>query len=180
MATPIPKETISCHPTAGRREQAGVAPGLSDRLAAGRIRRAARLREVPDADELASWSAILDCGQEWLRPASCRPARSASLDWRSRVGGSLVFDYPGVHDSCILVRLSDTEFVAFGQKCTHLSCAVIPKPEEGVFHCPCHEGLFDLRTGRQLAGPPPRPLPKVTLAVRDGEIFATGVAAGGA
>ncbi len=120
-------------------------------------------------------------GKQWLRrgeapPGALRIASIADI----AVGGSLVFDYPGVHDSCILVRLSDTEFVAFGQKCTHLSCAVIPKPEEGVFHCPCHEGLFDLRTGRQLAGPPPRPLPKVTLAVRDGEIFATGVAAGGA
>lgn len=119
--------------------------------------------------------------KQWLSGNDVPPGarRIASID-DIAVGGSLIFDYPDVHDSCILVRLSESEFVAFGQKCTHLSCAVIPKPEEGVFHCPCHEGLFDLRTGRQLAGPPPRPLPKVTLAIRDGEIFATGVDAGGA
>jgi nitrite reductase/ring-hydroxylating ferredoxin subunit len=96
------------------------------------------------------------------------------------IGGSVVFDYPSEHDTSILVRVSESELVAFSQKCTHLSCAVIPKPDEGVFHCPCHEGSFDLRTGRVIAGPPPRPLPKVTLAIRDGEIFATGVEAGGA
>ena len=93
------------------------------------------------------------------------------------VGGSLVFDYPHPHDSCVLVRIADAEFVAFSQKCTHLSCAVIPRPTEGVFHCPCHEGSFDLRSGRVLAGPPPRPLPRITLDIRGDEIYATGVEA---
>jgi nitrite reductase/ring-hydroxylating ferredoxin subunit len=91
------------------------------------------------------------------------------------VGGSLVFDYPAPHDSCILVRVSDAEFVAFGQKCTHLSCAVIPKPAEGIFHCPCHEGSFDLRSGRVLAGPPSRPLPRVVLEIIGNDIYATGI-----
>jgi Rieske Fe-S protein len=35
--------------------------------------------------------------------------------------------------------------------------------------------VFDLRTGRQLAGPPPRPLPRIALEIRGDEIFATGV-----
>jgi len=119
--------------------------------------------------------------QSWRRrrqvPAGAK--RIASLSEIS-IGGSLVFDYPAEHDSSVLVRLAESEFVAFSQKCTHLSCAVVPKPAEGVFHCPCHEGLFDLRTGRVLAGPPPRPLPRVLLEVHDGEIYATGVTTGGA
>jgi Rieske Fe-S protein len=52
---------------------------------------------------------------------------------------------------------------------------VIPKPDAGVFHCPCHEGVFDLRTGRVIAGPPPRPLPRILLEVRGGDIYATGI-----
>ena len=68
--------------------------------------------------------------------------------------------------------------MAFSQKCTHLSCAVIPRPEQGVFHCPCHEGFFDLRTGREFAGPPPRPLPRIVLEIRDDDIYATGVEEG--
>jgi Rieske Fe-S protein len=65
--------------------------------------------------------------------------------------------------------------VAFSQSCTHLACAVVPRVEEGVIHCPCHEGYFDLRTGRVLAGPPPRPLPKIELDVVGDDVFAVGV-----
>jgi Rieske Fe-S protein len=52
---------------------------------------------------------------------------------------------------------------------------VIARPAAGQLHCPCHEGAFDLATGRPIAGPPRRPLPLVTLEVRDGMIYATGV-----
>jgi nitrite reductase/ring-hydroxylating ferredoxin subunit len=115
-------------------------------------------------------------GKSWMRrrapaPPVLRVASRAEL----AVGSSLVFDYPAAHDTCVLVRVSEAEFVAFSQKCTHLSCAVIPRPQEGVFHCPCHEGIFDLRTGRVLAGPPPRPLPRIRLEVRGDDVFATGV-----
>jgi nitrite reductase/ring-hydroxylating ferredoxin subunit len=89
-------------------------------------------------------------------------------------GAVLVFSYPGENDPCFLVR-HDGGLLAFGQKCTHLSCAVIPDPEQGVIRCPCHEGLFDLASGRPLAGPPPRPLPRVTVEVRGGEVYATGI-----
>lgn len=93
------------------------------------------------------------------------------------VGGSKLFHYPGEHDPNLLVHLNEGEFVAYGQKCTHLACAVVPKPELGRFHCPCHEGWFDIQSGRPLAGPPRRPLPKVTLQIRDGVIYAVGVEA---
>ena len=91
------------------------------------------------------------------------------------VGGVKLFTYPSKEDRCILVRTSEDEHVGYSQKCTHLSCAVIPKPDAGVFHCPCHEGVFDLRTGRVIAGPPPRPLPRILLEVRGGDIYATGI-----
>ena len=35
-----------------------------------------------------------------------------------------------------------------------------------MIRCPCHEGYFDLDTGRQIAGPPRRPLPRIMLEVR--------------
>jgi aromatic-L-amino-acid decarboxylase len=53
--------------------------------------------------------------------------------------------------------------------------AVVPEPEKNRFFCPCHEGAFDLETGRPIAGPPQRPLPRVTLEIRDGVVYATGV-----
>ena len=93
------------------------------------------------------------------------------------VGGAKAFAYPEPADVCLLVRVDDETFVAFDQRCTHLSCAVVPEPERGRFFCPCHNGSFDLATGRPRAGPPRRPLSRVTLEVRDGVVYATGVEA---
>jgi Rieske Fe-S protein len=114
--------------------------------------------------------------QNWLRGRRGAPEGRlvASLDTLP-VGGSLVFAYPGDHDNCVLVRLSDTELVAYSQKCTHLACAVIPRPDRGDIHCPCHSGFFDLRSGRPTGGPPTRPLPRITLEVHGRDIYATGI-----
>jgi len=106
--------------------------------------------------------------------AKPQPKKVASLT-DLPIGESIVFAYPGEHDNCILVRTGESELLAYGQKCTHLACAVIPKPEQGIIHCPCHEGFFDLKTGRNIAGPPPRPLPRVTLEIRGDDVYATGV-----
>jgi len=91
------------------------------------------------------------------------------------VGGLRVFEYPTKADPCVLVRLADGRFLAYDRRCTHLSCPVVPRPEAGQFHCPCHEGQFDLATGAPLAGPPRRPLPRITLEVRGGRVLATGI-----
>ena len=91
------------------------------------------------------------------------------------VGGFRQFDYPGPGQPKLLVRIGDREVVAFDQRCTHLSCPVLPQVERGRFHCPCHNGNFDLATGRPLSGPPRRPLPRVDLELRDGVVWAVGV-----
>jgi Rieske Fe-S protein len=92
-----------------------------------------------------------------------------------QIGETLVFEYPEGSPSRILVRLSEDRFVAYEQQCTHLLCPVIPEPENNVIHCPCHEGYFDLESGRPIAGPPNRPLARVLLEVRDGKVYATGI-----
>ena len=91
------------------------------------------------------------------------------------VGGSLIFNYPADSPARLLVRLDEETFVAYEQQCTHLTCPVIPHVDVGELHCPCHEGVFDLLTGRPLAGPPRRPLARVTLEIRDGNVVATGI-----
>ena len=91
------------------------------------------------------------------------------------VGTSRSFAYPGEHDPCVLVRSAERAFVAYSQKCTHLSCAVIPRVDEGVIWCPCHEGSFELASGRPIAGPPRRPLSRVVIEIRGDQIFAAGV-----
>jgi len=91
------------------------------------------------------------------------------------IGQSLTFDYPAEHDSCILVRTGENGFVAFDQRCTHLSCAVVPEPNKKRFLCPCHNGSFDLATGKPLAGPPRRPLARIQLEIINGAIYAAGI-----
>ena len=91
------------------------------------------------------------------------------------IGQVIQFDYPQPGEPCLLTRLDDGTLVAFGQNCTHLSCAVIPDLAAGRFACPCHNGSFDARTGHLLAGPPRRPLARIHLQIREGIIYATGV-----
>jgi Rieske Fe-S protein len=91
------------------------------------------------------------------------------------VGGTFLFRYPGDDDPAILVRLADTDVVAFSQKCTHLGCVVYYEPDQQRWHCPCHEGNFEARTGAVISGPPTRPLGRIDLEVRDdGMIWALG------
>lgn len=114
--------------------------------------------------------------QNWLRRRRGQPPmqRVAGLD-SLEVGSAMLFNYPAETEPCILLRPSVETLVAYSQECTHLACAVIPQPESGTLHCPCHEGVFDARTGRPIAGPPRRPLPRITLEVRGSDVYATGV-----
>jgi hypothetical protein len=98
-------------------------------------------------------SAAFVAGQLWIlliqtwRKAAGQPPRwptSSKGDcFRERVGGRTVkaLWISELGNRCILVWLSDTNFVAYGQKCTHLSCPVLPRPDLGRMYCPCHEDL---------------------------------------
>ena len=121
-------------------------------------------------------------GQLWLlwrgwrrasapAPAPARIARVSDVP----VGGAMLFDYPAGSPSRLLVRVDGATFVAYEQQCTHLTCPVLPAVERGELVCPCHHGVFELLTGRPIAGPPRRPLARVTLEVRDGWVLATGI-----
>lgn len=98
------------------------------------------------------------------------PQRIVALD-DVPLGGTHLFHYPGDHKA-ILVRLGEEDVVAWSQHCTHLGCVVYYEPEIDELECPCHEGFFDVRTGAVTAGPPERPLPRIELEVRDGEVWA--------
>jgi len=111
----------------------------------------------------------------WRRRRGASPLVQLGSVQDVPVGASRTFTYPTENDPCLLVRPDDRTLVAYSQKCTHLSCAVVPRVEDGVLRCPCHEGVFDLRTGEPIAGPPRRPLARVRLEVRDDRILAAGI-----
>ena len=127
-------------------------------------------------------SAAFVAGQTWLvakrlferRDGSPPALAIASVD-ELPVGGAKTFTYPPDSPPRLLIRTGPASFVAYDQQCTHLLCPVVPAVDQGRLHCPCHNGWFDLATGRPLAGPPRRPLPRVLVEIRGDRVYATGV-----
>lgn len=127
-------------------------------------------------------SAAMVVGQFWIvlkstfgrspKPSAGEPIAGVN---ELSIGGAKTFTYPAGSTPRLLIRTGATTFVAYDQLCTHLLCPVMPAFESGRLHCPCHNGWFDLETGRPVAGPPQRALPRVLLDVRDGTVYATGV-----
>jgi cytochrome b6-f complex iron-sulfur subunit len=72
----------------------------------------------------------------------------------------------------ILIRTPVGEYRAFSAVCTHLDCTVQYRSEEKLVWCACHNGRYDL-TGKNISGPPPRPLESFTVNVRGEEIVVT-------
>ncbi len=70
----------------------------------------------------------------------------------------------------ILVRTATGEFKAFSATCTHLDCTVQYRKDMGMIWCACHNGRYDL-SGRNVAGPPPRPLDEYRVVVQGDEVF---------
>lgn len=117
--------------------------------------------------------------KNWARQRQEAPPRRAVARVNELQSGDVrPFHYPGENDPCLLICLGPGSYIAFDQKCTHLSCAVVPaKDEKGAdcLHCPCHRGAFEWATGRPSAGPPRRPLARIKLEIADDIIYATDV-----
>jgi nitrite reductase/ring-hydroxylating ferredoxin subunit len=87
-------------------------------------------------------------------------------------GSAFYFNYPEPDDQAVLLHLPGGELVAYSQKCTHLSCSVYYSDTSKELICPCHDGIFDAKTGEPVAGPPQRRLPRVVLRREANNIIA--------
>ncbi len=156
-----------------RRQQPRVAPGLPDRLAAGPLRRAPRLREVPGADERrVRRRAALDRGAELVAAPPCRAAarRIAALA-DVPVGGNWCSPIRP-RTTALLIRIDET----------------VARRVQPEVHAPVVRGRAEARGRRAalpvprgylrsanrptIAGPPPRPLPRVVLEIRGDDVYA--------
>lgn len=82
-------------------------------------------------------------------------------------GGSRIFRFgtrPG-----LLLLTADGEYRALSAVCTHLGCTVQYRSDLRQIWCACHNGFYDMK-GRNISGPPPRPLEEFQVHVRGGEI----------
>jgi Rieske Fe-S protein len=111
--------------------------------------------------------------RKWVKnvwPAA-HPAVPVAKTDEIPVGGYKLFRHPTQDDPCILLRLEDAKFVAYNQRCTHLSCPVYFNASERQLVCPCHNGFFSAEDGRVLAGPPKRPLEQLSVAVDSASVW---------
>jgi cytochrome b6-f complex iron-sulfur subunit len=77
-------------------------------------------------------------------------------------GSAHFFQFRG--KPAVLLQPKAGEYVALSADCTHLGCVVQWQEAKGEFLCPCHGGRFS-PVGTVLAGPPPRPLENLPVAV---------------
>jgi menaquinol-cytochrome c reductase iron-sulfur subunit len=63
-------------------------------------------------------------------------------------------------------------FTVYNGRCTHLGCSYSFVKERSRFECPCHRGMFDLKSGAVLAGPPPRALDTLETKIEKGYLYA--------
>jgi len=69
----------------------------------------------------------------------------------------------------LLILTATGEYRAFSATCTHLDCTVQYRTDTKQIWCACHNGQYDL-TGRNIGGPPPRPLDAYTVNLRGEDI----------
>ena len=70
----------------------------------------------------------------------------------------------------LLIQISPGEYRALSAVCTHLGCTVQYRSDLREVWCACHNGMYDIN-GRNISGPPPRPLEAFEVQVRGEEIF---------
>lgn len=70
----------------------------------------------------------------------------------------------------IVIKTPSGEIKAFSAVCTHLDCTVQYRPDMQLIWCACHNGKYDL-SGKNIAGPPPRPLENYKVIIKNDEIF---------
>ncbi len=69
----------------------------------------------------------------------------------------------------LLLLSTEGDYRALSATCTHLSCTVQYRADLHQVWCACHNGLYDL-SGRNVSGPPPRPLEAFQVHVRGDEV----------
>lgn len=72
----------------------------------------------------------------------------------------------------ILVKTDESTFTALAATCTHLDCIVQYKTDTKQIWCACHNGIYDIK-GRNISGPPPKPLEEFVVKIIKDEIVIT-------
>lgn len=76
----------------------------------------------------------------------------------------------------LVIRTKAGAFHALAATCTHLDCLVQYRDDLDMIWCACHGGKYDL-SGRNVSGPPPKPLAQYSVQVVAGNLVVAGAQA---
>jgi cytochrome b6-f complex iron-sulfur subunit len=94
---------------------------------------------------------------------SSRPDSSVQVGFPDDYRPGQVVYLPGRK---LFIARDEKGFLALSARCTHLGCMVVWNRDHHMFLCPCHGGKYDAE-GRNVEGPPPRPLDLFALRLDD-------------
>jgi Rieske Fe-S protein len=121
----------------------------------------------------AGWSAMLVyllyplCRFVW-GASEVEPESVVLKDFTEPAPGEAAYFKYGPRPAFIF-RTTTGELRAFTAVCSHLNCTVQYDAQHRRIWCACHEGIFDL-DGKNVSGPPPRPLRRYYLERRGRDI----------
>jgi cytochrome b6-f complex iron-sulfur subunit len=110
---------------------------------------------------LASGAAIADEGSQVSEVSLGNPD-----DLKPGTGKNFAFG----SKPALVVRGKDDKITAFIATCSHLGCTVALDPGSGEIRCPCHGGVYDAATGKNVGGPPPKPLIPLAAVIEGGKL----------
>ena len=103
---------------------------------------------------LASYGLLAGEGLMFLLPGSGKPkTRKLYAGQINQFEIGAVRKFYDLSGNEILLKRSAEGFQAFDSTCPHLGCKVTWQNDKGIFHCPCHNGVFSAE-GIATSGPP--------------------------
>lgn len=134
-------------------------------------------REFLNIGILASFAIAASSGLytvfKYLYPSAETPQQAGENMMVAKIdevpeGSTYLFRYK--NKPSILINSKNT-ITALNIVCTHLGCIVKWDAGKHVLLCPCHAGIFDA-SGKVISGPPPAPLKKLNVTIKEGKIYA--------
>lgn len=108
------------------------------------------LKKPPDPDSDKQVSEVTVC-----KVSELAPGQSKSFQFGKRPG--------------MLICTKAGQYMAYDATCTHLGCTTQYRAEKKDIYCACHAGVYDIN-GKNIAGPPPRPLQALKVSVKGNDI----------
>jgi Rieske Fe-S protein len=106
---------------------------------------------------------------KWVEACNCADLKTGEFNQLSITYDAKDAWLDGKIKQLVYVKVVGEDILALSAACAHLGCNVNYDEQTGGFKCPCHSGLYDA-TGKNISGPPPRPLTRLEAKIEDGKL----------